>query len=204
MRELAEKAGSPFLSAVPDRVPDAWAAAGTFRARMRRGCAPTRCSSSGQLRQKFPKEMAEVEELRRTDPAAARAKMQELIKQLEADRPAGRNRGRLRKMMRNSHFREFSVLAFDAASVRGCQFRRRGGAVCGRAQRRRIDRGARSGRGVAPGTAAPGPGQGVSALPDRGACRRHLLPFPVDRSAAARPARSAGTRAAAADADGSR
>ena len=29
-------------------------------------------------------------------------------------------------MMRNSHFREFSVLAFDAASVRGCQFRRRG------------------------------------------------------------------------------
>ena len=28
--------------------------------------------------------------------------------------------------MRNSHFREFSVLAFDAASVRGCQFRRRG------------------------------------------------------------------------------
>ena len=43
---------------------------------------------SRQLRQKFPKEMAEVEELRRTDPAAARAKMQELIKQLEADRPA--------------------------------------------------------------------------------------------------------------------
>lgn len=41
-----------------------------------------------QLREKFPKEMAEIDELRRSDSAAARTKMQELVKKLEAEKPA--------------------------------------------------------------------------------------------------------------------
>ncbi|WP_294481354.1 hypothetical protein [uncultured Victivallis sp.] len=40
------------------------------------------------LRQKFPEEMAEVDRLRRSDPAAARAKTRELLKKLEAEQPA--------------------------------------------------------------------------------------------------------------------
>ena len=42
------------------------------------------------LRQKFPKEMAEVDRLRRSDPEAARAKTQELLEKLEAEQPAGK------------------------------------------------------------------------------------------------------------------
>lgn len=41
-----------------------------------------------ELRQKFPKEMAAIEELRKTDPAAARVKMRELTAKLEAEKSA--------------------------------------------------------------------------------------------------------------------
>ncbi len=39
-----------------------------------------------ELRRKFPKEMAAIEELRKTDPEAARAKIQELSAKLEAEK----------------------------------------------------------------------------------------------------------------------
>ena len=39
-----------------------------------------------ELRRKFPKEMAEIEELRKTDPAAARTKIQALAAKLEAEK----------------------------------------------------------------------------------------------------------------------
>jgi len=39
-----------------------------------------------ELRRKFPKEMAAIEELRKTDPEAARVKMQELTAKLEAEK----------------------------------------------------------------------------------------------------------------------
>lgn len=85
MRELAEKAGI----ALPVHRP------GPAFGRMGEGTASgeevppppprvNRMRKLKQLRRKFPKEMAEIEELRRTDPAAAQTKMQELIKQLES------------------------------------------------------------------------------------------------------------------------
>lgn len=41
-----------------------------------------------ELRRRYPKEMAEFEELRKTDPAAARAKFQELTAKLEKEKAA--------------------------------------------------------------------------------------------------------------------
>ena len=91
MRELAEKAGIALPFGRPGQGPGRMGGRGDVPgedAPRMRANPMQQLRQLRQLRQKFPKEMAEVEELRRTDPAAARAKMQELIKQLEADRPA--------------------------------------------------------------------------------------------------------------------
>ena len=88
MRELAEKAGIALPFGRPGQGPGRMGGRGDVPGEDAPRMRANPMQQLRQLRQKFPKEMAEVEELRRTDPAAARAKMQELIKQLEADRPA--------------------------------------------------------------------------------------------------------------------
>ncbi len=49
---------------------------------------PPRSNPMQELRRKFPKEMAEIDELRKTDGDAARKKMQELRKRLESEKAA--------------------------------------------------------------------------------------------------------------------
>lgn len=90
MRELAEKAGISFAR------PGMGGGPGMGSGGMGAGMGPREDGEQGpqrmnpmqQLRRRFPKEMAEIEELRKTDPAAARAKLRELAAKLEAEKPA--------------------------------------------------------------------------------------------------------------------
>ena len=86
MRELAEKAGISF--ARPGGMGGPGMGGPGMGQREEGEQSPQRMNPMQQLRRKFPKEMAEIDELRKTDPAAAQAKLRALAAKLEAEKPA--------------------------------------------------------------------------------------------------------------------
>lgn len=90
MRELAEKAGIQLNFGRPGGMGGGpgMGQGGPGRGEAEPAVAP-RMNPTQQLRElrrKYPKEMAAIEELRKTDPEAARVKLQELTAKLEADK----------------------------------------------------------------------------------------------------------------------
>lgn len=91
LRELAEKAGVSLPRPGGMGGPGMGGMGGPGAGREDADQPPPRVNPMQQLRelrQKYPKEMAEIEELRKTDPAAARVKMQQLAAKLEAEKAA--------------------------------------------------------------------------------------------------------------------
>ena len=91
MRELAEKAGIQFNFGRPGGMgggPGMGPGMGPGREGGEPAVAPRMnpMQQLRELRRKFPKEMAAIEELRKTDPEAARVKIQELTARLEAEK----------------------------------------------------------------------------------------------------------------------